>query len=186
MTQATFELVVAGRALGEEPDADVAIMMVEAGGTERAWQYYEQGAPKVTEEVIAGGLEAAKTWIRESIELQRELVAKAGRKETIPFELFVDYGAGRLRPRRRRRAPSASVEANALTGKAERNAALDEATAEIVAKLAPEFPDREREIKAAVRSFTKTDRPQAHRRGGHPHRRPWPDRHPPARRRGRA
>src|SRR5580698_5659511 len=34
----TFELVVAGRALGEERDADVAIMMVEAGGTERAWQ----------------------------------------------------------------------------------------------------------------------------------------------------
>ncbi len=53
-------------------------MMVEAGGTERAWDIYEAGAPKVTEEVIAGGLEAAKTWIRESIELQHELVA-AGR-----------------------------------------------------------------------------------------------------------
>src|SRR3989440_1620019 len=33
----TFELVVAGRAV----DNDVAIMMVEASGTERAWQYYE-------------------------------------------------------------------------------------------------------------------------------------------------
>src|SRR5690554_6737274 len=66
----TFELVVAGRAVGD----DVAIMMVEAGGTERAWEYYEAGAPKVTEEVIASGLEAAKTWIRESIDLQRQLV----------------------------------------------------------------------------------------------------------------
>jgi hypothetical protein len=36
-------------------------MMVEAGGTERAWQYYEDGAPKVTEEVVAQGLEFAKT-----------------------------------------------------------------------------------------------------------------------------
>ena len=82
---------MAGRALGDGPDADIAIMMVEAGGTEKAWST-TRGAPKVTEEVIAGGLEAAKTWIRESIELQRELVEKAGRKETIPFELFVDYG----------------------------------------------------------------------------------------------
>jgi polyribonucleotide nucleotidyltransferase len=150
----TFELVVAGRALGDGPDADVAIMMVEAGGTERAWQYYEQGAPKVTEEVIAGGLEAAKTWIRESIELQRELVAQAGSKGTIPFELFVEYGPDVF-------AGVAGIgadlisEANALTGKAERNAALEEVTAEILNRLEPEFPDREREIKAAVRSFTK-------------------------------
>src|SRR5256714_5457896 len=45
----TFELVVAGRQLD---DGDVAIMMVEAGGTEKAWSYYEAGAPKVTEDVI--------------------------------------------------------------------------------------------------------------------------------------
>ena len=71
----TFELVVAGRALSSDSEANVAIMMVEAGGTEHAWQYYEAGAPKVTEEVIAEGLEAATKWIRESIELQRQLVA---------------------------------------------------------------------------------------------------------------
>ena len=53
----TFELVVAGRQLA---DGDIAIMMVEAGGTEKAWSYYEAGAPKVTEEVIAEGLEASK------------------------------------------------------------------------------------------------------------------------------
>ena len=50
-------------------------MMVEAGGSERSFQYYEEGAPRSTEEVLADGLEAAKTWIRESIVLQRELVA---------------------------------------------------------------------------------------------------------------
>src|SRR5439155_7653216 len=65
----TFELVVAGRALD---NGDVAIMMVEAGGTEDAWQFYEQGAPKVTEEAIAAGLEASKTWIKSSIEAQLE------------------------------------------------------------------------------------------------------------------
>jgi polyribonucleotide nucleotidyltransferase len=150
----TFELVVAGRALGEEPDAEIAIMMVEAGGTERAWQYYEDGAPKVTEDVIADGLEAAKKWIRESIELQRELVAKTGRKETIPFELFVDYGDD-VYERVAAVGTDRIEKANAITAKAERNAALDEVTDLIVAELGPEFDGREREIKAAVRSLTK-------------------------------
>src|SRR4051812_15197938 len=67
--ESTFELVVAGR----EVDGDIAIMMVEAGGTEKAYAYYEAGAPKVTEAVIAAGLEASKTWIKESIDLQRQL-----------------------------------------------------------------------------------------------------------------
>src|SRR3954468_11884531 len=70
----TFELVVAGR---QTDSGDIAIMMVEAGGTERASEYYDGGAPKVTEEVIARGLEECKTWIRESIDLQRQLVEKA-------------------------------------------------------------------------------------------------------------
>src|SRR3954449_13557758 len=86
--ESTFELVVAGR----EVDGDIAIMMVEAGGSEKAWSYYEAGAPKVTEEVIAQGLDEAKTWIRESIDLQNELVQKAGVHEPIPFEAQADYG----------------------------------------------------------------------------------------------
>jgi polyribonucleotide nucleotidyltransferase len=150
----TFELVVAGRALGEEADSDVAIMMVEAGGTEHAWQYYEAGAPKVTEEVIAAGLEAAKTWIRESIELQRQLVKAAGAKETIPFTLFVDYGDD-VYERVAETGADRLTAANSITTKTERNDALDEALDAVVGELAPEFPDREREIKAAVRSFTK-------------------------------
>ncbi len=153
--ESTFELVVAGRALTEEADSDVAIMMVEAGGTEKAWEFYEAGAPKVTEQVIAEGLEAAKTWIRESVLLQRELVAKAGgRKETMAFELFVDYsddvfaavstaGAERI------------ATANAVEGKAERNAALDAVSAELIEELGEEFAEREREVKAAIRSLTK-------------------------------
>src|SRR3954467_562294 len=78
--ESTFELVVAGRELD---GGDVAIMMVEAGGTENAWDYYQAGAPKVTESVIAEGLEQCKTWIKESIALQRELVAKAGAREPL-------------------------------------------------------------------------------------------------------
>jgi polyribonucleotide nucleotidyltransferase len=152
--ESTFELVVAGRALTEDPDSDIAIMMVEAGGTEKAWEFYEAGAPKVTEEVIAEGLQASKTWIRESIQLQLELVSKVGKKETIPFELFVDYGDDVFE-----RVSSVGTDliskANAITSKTERNTALDEATTSLIAELAPEFPEREREIKAAIRSLTK-------------------------------
>lgn len=38
-----FELVVAGRALSEEPDSEIAIMMVEAGGTEDSFRFYAEG-----------------------------------------------------------------------------------------------------------------------------------------------
>src|SRR3954462_9307019 len=68
--ESTFEIVVAGRRLD---DGDVAIMMVEAGGTERSWELYEAGAPKVTEETIAEGLEESKRWIKASIDLQTQL-----------------------------------------------------------------------------------------------------------------
>jgi polyribonucleotide nucleotidyltransferase len=149
--ESTFELVVAGRQLDS---GDVAIMMVEAGGTEDAWAFYEEGAPKVTEEVIADGLEAAKTWIKESIELQRQLVAEAGAKPAIPFETQVDYtddvwdrvvevGTGPI------------TEASKIVSKADRNAATDEATAAILAQLGEEFEGKEKQVKAAVRSLQK-------------------------------
>jgi polyribonucleotide nucleotidyltransferase len=88
--ESTFELVVAGRSL---PDGDIAIMMVEAGGSEKAWSFYEAGAPKVTEEVIAEGLEAAKVWIRESIDLQLKLKAEAGSRPPLVYVPRRDYEA---------------------------------------------------------------------------------------------
>ena len=156
--ESTFELVVAGRALSDDEQAEVAIMMVEAGGTERSWAYYEDGAPKVTEEVLAEGLEAAKTWIRESINLQRRLVeavvAEKGAIAPIEFSTFSDYGDDVFA-----RVEAVGTErvaaANRIADKASRNEASDKATAEIMAELSGEFEGREREVKAAVRSLTK-------------------------------
>jgi polyribonucleotide nucleotidyltransferase len=146
----TFELVVAGR----QVDDDIAIMMVEAGGTEHAWTYYEAGAPKVTEEVIAQGLQECKTWIRESIELQRELVAKAGVHEPIPYVPQVDYGTD-VFDRVAAVGMDSLAKAQTIADKSDRNAAADEATTTILTSLADEFPGREGEIKQAVRSLTK-------------------------------
>ena len=156
--ESTFELVVAGRALDETPNAEIAIMMVEAGGSERSFQYYEEGAPQVTEEVLASGLEAAKTWIRESIVLQRELVAAfvtaRGPIETMEYSTFSDYGDD-VFARVEAVGTAGLAAANVLTPKAERNAALAEVTDSVIAQLSDEFAGREGEIKAAVRGLTK-------------------------------
>jgi polyribonucleotide nucleotidyltransferase len=154
----TFELVVAGRQLdldgGSGSDGDIAIMMVEASGTEKAWDYYQDGAPFVTEEIIADGLEAAKTWIRESIDLQRQLVELAGVHSPIPYVPQFDYGDD-IMARVAEIGTDQIAKITTITQKAERNAATDEATKGIITTLAEEFPGREREIKTAVRSLTK-------------------------------
>src|SRR5215510_13561793 len=90
--ESTFEIVVAGRRLD---DGDVAIMMVEAGGTEKAWELYQAGAPKITEELIADGLLEAKRWIGAAIDLQlalrAEYVMKHGPIEPIEYAPSIDY-----------------------------------------------------------------------------------------------
>ena len=146
-----FELVVAGRELA---GGDIAIMMVEAGGTEAAWKLYEGGAPKVTEEAIAEGLESAKTWIRESIELQRRLVAEAGTRPPLAWHPVLDYGED-VAARVAEVGTAALEKVTHITAKAERAVATTEATASILAELRPEFEGRDQEIKAAVRSLIK-------------------------------
>ena len=147
---ATFLIVVAGR----EVNGEIAIMMVEAGGTETAWSHYEAGAPKVTEAVIADGLEAAKTWIRESMDLQHQLVEKHGRRDPLPFEAKVDYGQD-VFDRVAAVGTEALAEACTIATKVERNAAIDEATTSIKEQLKGELEGRDKEIKEAVRSLTK-------------------------------
>src|SRR6516225_795811 len=156
--ESTFELVVAGRALSEARDAEIAIMMVEAGGTEGSFERFEEGAPRVTEEVLAEGLEAAKTWIRESINLQRDLVAafetQRGPIVKFEFDAQADYGDD-VYARVEALGTEPLARANAVPGKADRAAAVDAATETIVARLTEEFPERTGEFKPAIRSLTK-------------------------------
>jgi polyribonucleotide nucleotidyltransferase len=150
----TFELIVAGRQLD---DGDIAIMMVEAGGTEKAWDHYQEGAPHATEEVIAQGLESAKTWIREAIELQIELAKQAqaaGQVTPLEWEPKLDYGDD-VFARAEEVGAGPLAEASKIVQKAERNEATDVATKAIIEQLAPEFPEREGEIKQAARSVAK-------------------------------
>jgi polyribonucleotide nucleotidyltransferase len=159
--QSTFEMVVAGRRLH---DGDVAIMMVEAGGTEATWDLYEAGAPKVDEDVLADGLEWSKQWINASIDLQLELVKAVqearGPIEVIPFDVHVDY-----QPEVFDAVAAAVIDetkvAMATADKTARNAHLDNIESSLIAELvgsddAPgPFAGRAREIKAAFRSLQK-------------------------------
>jgi len=151
----TFEMVVAG---SETSDGeDIAIVMVEAGGTETAWQLYEAGAPKVTEEVIAEGLEAAKKWIQESIDLQLELVEIIGSKPNMAFPEQVDYSS-ELYAAVEGAAAAGIADAYKIADKAERSAAESALRDQVVSDLAPQFadtPNAEKQLKAAFRSLTK-------------------------------
>ena len=151
--ESTFELIVAGR----EVDGDIAIMMVEAGGTEKAYSYYEAGAPKVTEAVIAGGLEECKVWIKQSIDMQRELVEKAGVHSPIPYDEVLDY-TDDVFAKVEALAGEALAKAGTIADKAERNAATDAATDAALEQLTAEgaeFEGQRKEVKAAARSVQK-------------------------------
>ncbi len=84
---ATFSMVVAGRVL---PDGDIAIMMVEAGGTEATWELVKGGRTAPTEEVVAGGLDAAKPFIKVLCDAQAELAGQVN-KPTFDFPVFKEY-----------------------------------------------------------------------------------------------
>ena len=154
----TFELVVAGRQLD---NGEVAIMMVEAGGTAKSMEYYAAGAPKVDEKVLAGGLEACKVYIKESIALQRQLVASViathGPIVPMTYTPQLDYTQD-VFDAVSAIAADGVAKAVTISAKAERNAATDAAAAEAIEKLCgegSEFAGREREVKEAVRSLTK-------------------------------
>jgi len=152
--ESSFEIVVAGRGVEKNGQNDIAIMMVEAGATGKAFEYFEAGAPKVTEEVIAEGLEAAKQWIKESIDLQMKLVEKFPPKPTIEYDPLVDY-SDEIAAAVAEVGGELIKTANAITVKHERSEALKVASKQIQELLAEKFPDQTRQIAAAIRSYTK-------------------------------
>jgi len=155
LERATFDMVVAGRVVGEGDTADVAIMMVEAEATPNAIKLIAGGAGAPTEEVVASGLEAAKPAIRELCRAQSELAAIAS-KPAVEFPVFLDYQEDVFS------AVSEAVreetaEALKIAAKQEREEALDLVKAKAHDLLDDRFEGREKEISAAFRSLTKSE-----------------------------
>ncbi|MDR2454640.1 MAG: polyribonucleotide nucleotidyltransferase, partial [Bifidobacteriaceae bacterium] len=146
-----FEMVVAGRIVGE----DIAIAMIEAEAGEKSWDLIKhQGVAAPTEEVVAAGLEAVKPFLRELCLAQQRLAEQVA-KETREFPLFPDYAddayeaTAQIATERLRQAIQ-------IADKQAREAALEEVKALALGELAANFPDRDKEISAAVRAITKS------------------------------
>ena len=150
LENAVFDMVVAGRIAGD----DVAIMMVEAESTESTWDLVQSGVQGPTEEVVAGGLEAAKVFIRQLCEAQIELASTAA-KPVRDFPIFLDYEDDAFDAVAAiAKAPLA--EAATILHKAEREDREAEIKADVIEKLGEQFAGREKELGAAVRSVLKS------------------------------
>ncbi|WAL63711.1 polyribonucleotide nucleotidyltransferase [Amycolatopsis cynarae] len=156
LEKATFNMVVAGRVVGEG-ESDVAIMMVEAEGTEHTLDLIAGGAKAPDEQTVAEGLDAAKPFIRVLCEAQQRL-AEVAAKPTGEFPLFPAYEPDAFDAVA---AIATDDLARALTiaGKQERENTIDEVKAAVVAKVGlgegEAFENRDKEIGAAFRALTK-------------------------------
>ena len=150
VTRSSFQMVVAGRVL---PDGDVAIMMVEAGGTESTWENVRSGRTAPTEEVVGQGLEAAKPFIKTLCDAQSELKAKLP-KETFDFPVFRDYEDD-VYAAVEELATDRVSEAMRIPGKQDRDDATHAIRQDVTEALAERFEGRGNEIAAALKSLTK-------------------------------
>jgi len=151
-SHATFSMVIAGRVLA---DGDVAIMMVEAESTEATWECVRSGQQAPTEEVVAGGLEAAKQFIQALCAAQVALAEQVS-KPTFEFPVFHEYEDD-LVAALDERAHDRLVEIMQILSKAEREDADQALLAEIAQEVLalPEFEGRDAEVPAAWKAVTK-------------------------------
>ncbi|MQA11873.1 MAG: polyribonucleotide nucleotidyltransferase [Pseudonocardiaceae bacterium] len=156
LENATFNMVVAGRIVGSGPE-DVAIMMVEAEGTENTLDLMAGGAKAPTEQVVAEGLDAAKPFIRTLCDAQQQLADQAA-KPTGQYPLFPAYQQD-VYDAVASIATDKLTSALAVAGKHERDNATDEVKAEVLEQIGvgegEAFEGRDKEIGAAFRALTK-------------------------------
>ncbi|MDN5717949.1 MAG: polyribonucleotide nucleotidyltransferase, partial [Janibacter sp.] len=159
--RSTFDMVVAGRVIEDAAgETDVAVMMVEAESTESTWDLVKnQGKTAPTEEVVAEGLDASKTFIKQLCDTQAELAAKAA-KPVEDFPIFLDYQDDVYAAVEAATSADLST-ALTIAGKQERESRLDEIKAAMKASLAGTeeapgaFFGRDKELSAAFRSAQK-------------------------------
>ena len=149
LEKAVFDMVVAGRI----SDGDVAIMMVEAEATSKTIDLIKGGATVPTEEIVGQGLEAAKPFIRTLCEAQLAL-AKLAAKPTGEFPVFLDYQED-IYAVVEKAAKDDLAKALTIAGKQDRETKLDEINKSVAEKITADFPERTKEISAALKSVTK-------------------------------
>ncbi|MDO4664933.1 MAG: polyribonucleotide nucleotidyltransferase [Actinomycetaceae bacterium] len=158
LERSTFNMVVAGRVVTHADGSDdVAIMMVEAGGSDNLIEQLANGGTAPTEEVVASGLEAAKPFIRELVRAQQEVADKAA-KPVAEFPLFKDYEDHHYADMKAK-VEGKLGEAITIVEKLPREQKLEEirdsALAELAEKYGEDYEDAEKALKAAFRTIEK-------------------------------
>ncbi|QCW51258.1 polyribonucleotide nucleotidyltransferase [Nocardioides dongxiaopingii] len=150
LESAVFDMVVAGRVTDT---GDVAIMMVEAEAPEGTYELVAGGASAPSEEIVAGGLDAAKPFIKQLCDAQAEL-AKQAAKPVQDFPVFLDYEDD-VYAAVEAAVSAETTEALATVAKQERDEKLDDVKALLLDKIGSQFEGREKEVGAAFKSVTK-------------------------------
>ena len=130
LAESVFEMVVAG---GRNSEGGVDIIMVEAGSTTDGLRLIAAGDAPSDEAAVAQGLEVAKAAIAESIDLQLQLLERAGKKEG-DWPIALDYSSELLEQVTNAARPRLA-EVIRIAAKTERNQAIDEAQASVLAEL---------------------------------------------------
>jgi polyribonucleotide nucleotidyltransferase len=132
----------------EYSDVDMIV-----AGTATAITMVEGGALEVTEAEVAEGLAAAHAGIKELVQIQLELVAEAGKPETMawtPKAAPADFAA-----RVNELAEKRIVEAYRIADKQERNTALATIKAETIATLTPDYESAEKDAGGLIKDLEK-------------------------------
>ncbi|GIU92447.1 MAG: polyribonucleotide nucleotidyltransferase [Acidimicrobiia bacterium] len=124
LDESVFELVVAGR---RNSDGGIDVMMVEAGATEEGVRLVKAGDPPSDEAAVAEGLEAAKPYIDQLIQLQLDLAARVTPRE-VEWPVAIDYTEEILH-KVEEVAPAHLEEVIRIADKRERSAAEEKALA---------------------------------------------------------
>ncbi len=149
LEQSVFELVVAGRRSAE---GGIAIMMVEAGATPNGLRLIAEGDTPSDEATVARGLEEAKEYVAQAIDLQNELISKVTKTE-VEWPVAVDYTDEVYRPVQEVAAPKLESVIT-ITDKPERKLAQDAAEEETIASLG--LTDDDEEGRAQARRAFKS------------------------------
>ncbi|HET7461228.1 MAG TPA: polyribonucleotide nucleotidyltransferase [Longimicrobium sp.] len=132
----------------EYSDLDIIV-----AGSEDAIMMVEGGALEVPEEVIAEGLAVAHQGIKELVQIQRDVMAEV----EIPAPM--EWTPKQVDPTFRERVESMAADrlnqALRVGDKAERNAAIKQVKADVIAQLTPEFENAEKDAGEVLKDIEK-------------------------------
>lgn len=158
LDESVFEIVVAGR---RNESGEIDITMVEAGATPDGARLVDSGDRPSDEDAVAQGLEEAKTYIGQLVDLQNELTSRVEiREEEWPLAVdFTDEMYERVEP-----IASAKIgPVLEIVGKHERQDAEAEALETTIAELGIEEDDEDA-LKQAKKAFRAVFKKMARQR----------------------